>query len=373
MNKETSILFLNLKTFSATGGIEKVCRIAGKALDEISLENNWQFFVYSLHDHNVEAKNNKYYPTKIFKGFGSSKINFILRSIISKKKKANIVILSHINLLLVGCLVKFFSPRTKLVLFAHGIEIWDRKPFIKRILLNQCDKILSVSSFTKKKIEENNYIPENKIVILNNSLDPNLPPKGYVSKQELLNRYSLGTDDVILLAVTRYSNKEQYKGYDIIIEIMNDLIKAFPNIRYVLVGKYDSQEYIRIKQLVKKYNLIDRIILTGFVKDEELGDHFEMSDLFVMPSEREGFGIVFIESLYYGLPVVAGNQDGSNDALMNGQLGILVNPKNKEEIVKGIIKGLTEPIIKDYELLIANFGFPSYTKKLFHILESLLK
>jgi glycosyltransferase involved in cell wall biosynthesis len=59
-----------------------------------------------------------------------------------------------------------------------------------------------------------------------------------------------------------------------------------------------------------------------------------------MPSKGEGFGFVFIEALACGKPVIAGNSDGSRDALLDGELGILVNPENTKEITESIIKVL---------------------------------
>ena len=73
-------------------------------------------------------------------------------------------------------------------------------------------------------------------------------------------------------------------------------------------------------------NLSESVIFTGYVKDEEVAAHFSIADIYIMPSTKEGFGIIFIEAMFYGKPVIAGNKDGSADALQNGTLGILVNP-----------------------------------------------
>jgi phosphatidyl-myo-inositol dimannoside synthase len=92
-----------------------------------------------------------------------------------------------------------------------------------------------------------------------------------------------------------------------------------------------------------------------------------------MPSKKEGFGIVFIEAMYYNLPVIAGNKDGSVDALLNGKLGLLVDPDSQEEINNAIKKIINheESFLPDHNLLMQNFSFGSYKNNLKGIMESL--
>jgi glycosyltransferase involved in cell wall biosynthesis len=106
----------------------------------------------------------------------------------------------------------------------------------------------------------------------------------------------------------------------------------------------------------------DKVVFTGFIKNDELNDHFLMSDLYIMPSYGEGFGIVFVEAMYFGLPVIAGNKDGSVDALLNGKLGILVDPMNVNEIQSAIESVLLYPssYIPDSNLLLENFGYQQF-------------
>ena len=90
--------------------------------------------------------------------------------------------------------------------------------------------------------------------------------------------------------------------------------------------------------MIKKRGLQQQVIFTGFVPDEELADHFNLADIYIMPSEKEGFGIVFIEAMFYHKPVIAGNKDGSVDALLNGSLGLLVNPESLDEVTCALIR-----------------------------------
>jgi glycogen synthase len=81
-----------------------------------------------------------------------------------------------------------------------------------------------------------------------------------------------------------------------------------------------------------------------------------------MPSEKEGFGIAFIEAMYYHKPVIAGNKDGSVDALLNGKLGLLVNPGKREEVLKAIEKTLSNrnQFLPDQQLLQKHFSYAAY-------------
>ncbi|HEY4194318.1 MAG TPA: glycosyltransferase, partial [Mucilaginibacter sp.] len=75
-----------------------------------------------------------------------------------------------------------------------------------------------------------------------------------------------------------------------------------------------------------------------------LTDHFLLSDLFVLPSKKEGFGIVFIEALACGLPVICGNADGSIDAIRDGELGTAINVDDLGELEKTIDRYLKTPL-----------------------------
>jgi phosphatidylinositol alpha-1,6-mannosyltransferase len=360
------ILFLTLKVFSATGGIEKVCRIAGKALYEHSLEHNVPVKVMSMHDHAHDATGNQYFPSEIFKGYNAAKSRFILAAV-NEGRKSKTVIISHINLLPAGWLIKKLSPKTKVIILGHGIEIWDPLPPFKRKMLATCDKIVSVSSFTCKRIIEKQGIAPEKCFVLNNCIDPFLHlPEEKKKDQKLMTRYGFEPTDKILLTLTRLSEKDRYKGYDYVMESMVKLIADNPTIKYLLAGKYDAEEKKYIDRMVHAFGLSQHVVLTGFVPDEELPGHFSLADIYVMPSVKEGFGIVFVEAMYYGIPAIAGNADGSADALLNGHLGLLIKADAPAEIGEAIEKMLESPdqYAPDHDLVMRHFGYDNYKVKL---------
>ncbi|HMK27571.1 MAG TPA: glycosyltransferase family 4 protein [Chitinophagaceae bacterium] len=360
------VLFLTLRVFSATGGIEKVCRIAGKALYELGLQYGGLVNVLALHGERDDGNANKYFPQLVFTPFEGDRVSFV-RKAIAEGRRSKVVLMSHINLLVVGYFIKLFRPSVKLVLLAHGIEVWTALPGWKKKMLRKCDLILPVSHFTKDKMQALYGLPDKKFSVLNNCLDPFLElPLQKEKKDDLLERYGLKKEQIILLTVSRMSGMEQYKGYDKVLEALPELVKTTPGLRYLLLGEYDSSEKRRLDSIIRELGLEDVVIFTGFVAEEELAAHFKLGDIFIMPSEREGFGIVFIEAMFYGIPVVAGNIDGSVDALCNGELGLMVNPYNVKEIITAVKKIISNRSghLPDPKKLEQQFDYKGYKEKL---------
>lgn len=364
------ILFLTLKVFSATGGIEKVSKIICKVLSDFFADKTNDLSILSMHDDKKDF-DQRYVNSKLFSSYHSNKIAFGF-SALKKGIQSDIIILSHCNLLFFGVLIKLFRPATKLVLIVHGIEVW--KPFskLKTKWLKQCDTIISVSQFTKIKMIELHKIHSEKIRVINNCLDPFLRDPAINGKsQKLLNRYGLTNEHKIILTLSRLSAHDRDKGYEKVLYSLSELKTSYPNLVYMIAGKYEPEEKKWIDELIKKYELRDKVIITGYVADDELAQHIELCDLYVMPSIKEGFGIIFIEALFYGKPVIGGNKDGSVDALANGKFGQLVNPSDQEEITKAISNILqgkinTKP---DHNEVLEYFGYNSYKRNFLQALE----
>jgi glycosyltransferase involved in cell wall biosynthesis len=97
-------------------------------------------------------------------------------------------------------------------------------------------------------------------------------------------------------------------------------------VRYLIVG--DGNDRDRLATLARAEGVANAVIFAGRVGSEELPDYYRLCDLFALPSTGEGFGIVFLEALACGRPVLAGDQDGARDPLVDGELGVLVDPEN---------------------------------------------
>lgn len=360
------ILFLYLQSFSYTGGIEKFNRSFLKALHELSIDGSFDANAMSMYDDKTDEK---YFSEKRFKGYNRYKLRFVVGSIIHALQY-NVIIIGHINLAIVGLIIKLIKPSVKMVLIAHGIEIWEKQKGTKKKFIENVDCFLAVSSYTKKRmLEANSFLDENKIKIFPNTIDSYFEiPTAFQKPSYLIDRYNIKPHQKIVLTITRLSSTEKYKGYDHVLNVLAKVNNKYNgNIRYFLGGKADEVEKERIEQIIARNKIAENVEVLGFIKDEELIDHYLLGDVFVMPSKKEGFGIVFIEAMACGLKVIAGNKDGSVDALKNGDLGTLVNPDDEAEIEKAIFENLNNIEVNCEQLqkkVLNNFEFKHYKERL---------
>ncbi len=338
----------------------------GKAMYEETICSTVSMRLMSLHDQPADADGNIYFPTEIFSGYSNQRLTFI-KEALQAGRHADTVVLSHINLLMVAWMIKKISPKTNILLFAHGIEIWGGLENTKKRMLPCVDRFICVSNFTKATIQKEHGIAAQKCFVLNNCLDPFLAqPEQKIKSDRLLMRYGYQPTDTVLFTLTRLSSKDRYKGYDRVMEALALIKNQQPGIRYLVGGGYDTIELEFVYAAIRRLGLQDTVTIAGYIPDEELADHFTMADIYVMPSSKEGFGIVFIEAMYYGLPVIAGNADGSVDALLNGELGLLVHPDSVTEIKTAIEKMMMDKNAyqPNRELLMQHFSYDHYKDRL---------
>lgn len=368
------VCFYNLDSFASMGGIEKFNRAMLLALNKLNREGFILSDAASMYDSTYE---NRYVPSGVYRMYGKSKFKFLLKEIQSISRY-DVLIIGHINLSLLGLIAKLLNPNAKLILVAHGIEVWAKLSGVKKIFLQVCDNVWSVSQYTKTKLKEVNQVKESKVSIFHNTIDPFFSlPKTFLKPMHLYERHNINASDFVLFSLTRLSTYEKYKGYDNIIEIIPYLLNHIPNLVYFLAGKSDEAERLRIEALIEKTGVKNNVKLLGYINEVEVTAHYQLADIFILPSKKEGFGIVFIEAMVCGLPVIAGNKDGSVDALLNGQVGKLVNPDDKNEIIEAVIelykKNAADRDSVRLELqhkIVNQFGFDNYCQKLKQQLEN---
>ncbi|MDP1612369.1 MAG: asparagine synthase (glutamine-hydrolyzing) [Sulfuritalea sp.] len=263
----------------------------------------------------------------------------VARAILATGRQSQIIC-GHINLVPLAWLLGVVM-RCPVTLIVHGIDAWTaHSNALTRLLLSRTDRVVSVSSFTAERIQGWSGIPPSRFAILPNCVDLGKysprPPANY-----LVERYHLA-DRTVIMTVGRLVSRERFKGFDEIIDLMPALKERHPDLHYLIVG--DGDDRARLVAKVKAMNLEHCVTFTGYIREEEKADHFSLARAYVMPSRGEGFGIVYLEALASGIPVLGSKVDGSRDALMGGRLGLLVDPASPQEIVEGVIQVLKRPV-----------------------------
>jgi len=151
---------------------------------------------------------------------------------------------------------------------------------------------------------------------------------------QLITKYSLANAKV-LMTVARLWSGDIYKGVDITIRALPKIIQAFPEVKYLVIGRGDDQP--RLAKLAEDLKVADRVIFAGFVPTEALPDHYRVANAYIMPSQ-EGFGIVYLEAMACGIPVLSGDADGSADPLQDGNLGWRVPHRDHEAVAQACIE-----------------------------------
>ena len=145
-------------------------------------------------------------------------------------------------------------------------------------------------------------------------------------------------DAPVLLTVSRLV---EYKGIQRVIEAMPRILHEIPNTRYVVVG--DGGYRDELSRLAQESPARDAIVFLGSVTDAQKFACYDRCAVFVMPSEEEGFGIVFLEANAFGKPVIGGDVMGVPEAIVNGETGLLVDPYDVDAIADAVIRLLRDP------------------------------
>jgi len=240
-------------------------------------------------------------------------------------------------------------------LFGHGKEILVLdsnlrskvyKKIFKTVLL-KASRIISVSTYTAILIK-NLGIPQGKISVVPPSFDfqlfDNFSEKKFKKfKDNLFDSHDFQNKKIIL-TVSRLVPR---KGHDATLRAIALLAREVSNILYIIVGCGPEQQ--NLEDLTKNLNISNKVIFTGEVSNEQIVYYYNLSHIFVLANriiketaDVEGFGQVFLEASYCGLPVIGGINGGAVDSIDHESSGYLVDPEDPQKIAEKIKALITD-------------------------------
>ncbi len=177
---------------------------------------------------------------------------------------------------------------------------------VERVGMEQADKIIAVSNFTKQLIVEKYGISSDKIEVIYNGVDQTSP----VVEREHPLTYFKTIGCKVVLFVGRVTLQ---KGPDYFLKAAKKVLEYDPNVVFVIAGSGDMEE--QLIEAAVNLGIGDKVIFTGFLRGEELNRIYQTADLFVLPSVSEPFGIAPLESVINGTPVLISKQSGVSEVL----------------------------------------------------------
>jgi len=168
--------------------------------------------------------------------------------------------------------------------------------------LNQADKVIAVSHYTKKIVNKYYSVPLEKIHVVHNGVD-------LVDFKPQKIRKIFPHDNIVLF-VGRLTFQ---KGVEYFLESAKKVLKTNPNTVFVIVGNGDLYQKLIMKAAL--LDIADRVIFTGFLQGDQLKACYEMADAFVMPSVSEPYGIVALEALAAKTPTIISKQSGVSESI----------------------------------------------------------
>jgi glycosyltransferase involved in cell wall biosynthesis len=196
-----------------------------------------------------------------------------------------------------------------LVLHIHSLE-FDRSGenvnqdiyYLERYGMVLCDHVIAVSNYTKNLIVKHYGIDPDKISVVHNAVSRHEAPRVY--------HWEKDPDKKIVLFLGRITFQ---KGPYYFVEAAARVLKEFPQVTFVMAGAGDMMP--RMIERVAEHHIGKNFHFTGFLQGTEVERIFSMSDVYVMPSVSEPFGISSLEAMVYDVPVIMSRQSGAAEIL----------------------------------------------------------
>jgi glycosyltransferase involved in cell wall biosynthesis len=182
-------------------------------------------------------------------------------------------------------------------------------------------KIICVSEFVRRELIDLG-LESKKMVTVKNGVDLHRIYNGPETNR-IRNRFG---NRMIILTVGHMTISE--KGFDINIKTFAQLLQEMPQCNAVLVLVGDGAKRPSLESMVKRMGLHGRVFFEGAKSPEEVMHYMSACDLYCMPSWYEAFGIVYLEAMMHGKPVIAVQGQGISEVIEDGKTGLLVPPRD---------------------------------------------
>jgi glycosyltransferase involved in cell wall biosynthesis len=324
----------------APGGVQRASRHVAAVLTEFASSHGMDCRLLSINDspelHRMALGGREF----VFTGSDRSKARFAATAVRAARRKAKLVVAGHPNLGSVVQAMKVLAPDMKSIICTHGVDVWEPLSALRRRALRHADLVLAPSRDTAEQVIAQQGVARDRTRVLPWALDPQF--ESFVSagsRPSLPENFPRGR---VILTVGRWLAAERYKGMDTLITALPRLLMGWPELQLVLVGTGDDRLWL--EDFAEK-NGVERHVhfLTG-LSYSELAACYSACEVFALPSRGEGFGLVYLEAMACGKPVIGGAHGGAPEIIQDGVTGYLVPHGDPIQLATALHAILTDPV-----------------------------
>lgn len=348
-----------------TGGIQRLNCLVCLALSQFAQQEGYQVSFLSLMENPGDVDDRYLEGDAHFEGFRRNKLAFVAAALREVRSGADFVYATHVNLAPLGLAMKLLRPSLRYGVALYGVEVWEPLSLLQRHALQQATFVTSISTYTTKRAIKLHRLTPKRTHLVHPALDP----FWMSASEEIPLRQDLNLPEgKALLTVTRLAASEKYKGVDCVIQALPGVIEQVSDAYYIIVGT--GTDLDRLRSLAEREGVQERVRFVGQVSEDALRAYYDHCDLFVLPSKGEGFGIVFLEAMFYKKPVIGGDHGGSRDVIEDGRTGLLVKHGDIEGLSAAIVGLLNDDHRRlqmgkaGYERLMSRYTYPYFRAKL---------
>ena len=323
----------------SAGGVQRAGRHVAAAAAKFACDRGFAYRFLSLNDpqglHTVRVGPHEF----LVSGHARNKLQFVLAALRAAGRQPLLVIALHPHLAPVVRAMRLRPRKFRSIVFAHGLEVWQPLGWPRGPALRSADLVVAPSSDTAQHLIFEQKIRTERVRRLAWGLDPEfetrlqapIPPMRPAAFPERAR---------IILTVGRWDPAERYKGADTLISAMPRLLRTVPDAVLILVG--EGEDRPRLEQLALESDVTAHTRFLYGLTQEELFACYAHCDVFALPSGGEGFGLVFLEAMAHGKPVIGGAHGGTPDVIEDGVTGVLV-PYGDAALLSSAL----EPLLSD--------------------------
>jgi phosphatidylinositol alpha-1,6-mannosyltransferase len=357
----------------APGGIQRAGRHLAAVLSEFASCRGMDCRLLSLNDspelHRMSVGGREF----VFTGCARAKARFTATALRAARRHAQVVLAAHPNLAPVVQAMHITAPKLKTIVCTHGIEVWEPLPALRRRALRRADLVLTPSRDTAGHVAAQQRVSRDRIRVLPWALDPQFEALLAASSHATLpDNFPTGR---VILTVGRWLSSERYKGMDTLITALPRLLTRWPEVQLAAVGEGDDRAWL--EQLAEKNGVRRHVHFLSGLRYAELAACYSACEIFALPSRGEGFGLVFLEAMAGGKPVIGGAHGGAPEVIEDGVTGYLVEHGDAVQLATSIETLLADPALgsamgaRGRERVEREFRFPVFAKSLKKILREL--